>query len=174
MNRFFNSKVAAALSVVAVAALSRFLPHPPNFTAILGAAIFSGAIMKDKYLAALLPVAAMIVSDLFLGLHESLFAVYASVIACSLIGRRFASNRAAVNVFGVSLASAVLFFVVTNLSVWALSGMYPMNFGGLVSSYIMAVPFFGNLVAGTLLSSFALFTGYSLLEKYAARKVALN
>ena len=49
------------------------------------------------------------------------------------------------------LASSVIFFVVTNFGVWALTSMYENNLGGLINSYLFAIPFFHNTLLSTLI-----------------------
>ena len=58
----------------------------------------------------------------------------------------------------------MLFFTVTNLAVWAFSGMYPDTGTGLVACYAAALPFFQNTLAGDLWFSTILFGGMALAE----------
>ena len=59
--------IIAALIVLGVA--SRLLPHPPNFAPITALALFGGALLPGR--AGLwLPLAAMAISDLFIGFHD--------------------------------------------------------------------------------------------------------
>ena len=51
------------------AALARLVPHPPNVTPIAAMALFGGACFANRKMAYLLPLAAMLLSDLVLGLH---------------------------------------------------------------------------------------------------------
>ena len=43
-----NKKIIFGITIVFVLALSRVLPHPPNFTPILGMAFFAGAVFDKK------------------------------------------------------------------------------------------------------------------------------
>ncbi|MEG1762774.1 MAG: DUF6580 family putative transport protein, partial [Bacteroidales bacterium] len=68
-------------------------------------------------------------------------------------------NRVKVStVLGASLASSIVFFLVSNFGVW-ISGLcgYPMSFSGLVLCYEMGLPFFRNEVVGTLVYSGVMF-----------------
>ena len=49
-----------------------------------------------------------------------------------------------------ALLSATIFFVITNFAVWMSGTMYPLTIDGLLLCYTMAIPFFGNTLAGTL------------------------
>ena len=61
------------LAIIILAALTRLIPHPPNFTPIIAICLFSGAYFKNRIFALLVPVGAMFLSDLFLGVHDILF-----------------------------------------------------------------------------------------------------
>ena len=58
---------AFAIGVICIAALTRFLPHPPNFTPMIAIALLGGTMVASGYLAYLVPLLAMLVTDLFLG-----------------------------------------------------------------------------------------------------------
>jgi hypothetical protein len=64
-----------------------------------------------------------------------------------------------------SLLSSVLFFVVTNFAVWLGSGMYTADIKGFVECYVMAIPYFGNTLAGDLFYCTVLFGSYVLLKR---------
>ncbi|SVB25226.1 uncharacterized protein METZ01_LOCUS178080, partial [marine metagenome] len=49
-----------------LAAFSRLIPHPPNFTALGAMALFGGAYVSSRTLAIILPLGALWVSDLIL------------------------------------------------------------------------------------------------------------
>ena len=67
-------------TLIALAALSRLLPHPLNFAPITALALF-GAVYLDKKHAFIVPVAAVLISDYFLGFYPGMVWVYASFIA---------------------------------------------------------------------------------------------
>ena len=54
--------------LIFIAALSRVLPHPPNFSPIEAVALFGGAYFAKRHWALLVPLAAMFLSDIALGL----------------------------------------------------------------------------------------------------------
>ena len=66
------------ISVIAGAAFLRLIPHWPNFTPIAGIALFGGTYLVRKQLAFIIPFAAMLLSDLLLGFHQTMLAVYTS------------------------------------------------------------------------------------------------
>jgi hypothetical protein len=68
-------------------------------------------------------------------------------------------------------ACSLIFFAVTNLGVWAFSGMYPLTFDGLMACYVAALPFLQHTVVGDLLWAVALFGGAWLVKKVAGRNL---
>ena len=139
------------LALVAVAALTRLVPHPPNFVPLGAMALLSGALLGGRGLAYALPLGAMFLGDLVLGLHAHVPAVYGAMGAVVWVGTRLGGRRGLVPVSAASLAGSTLFFLVTNLSVWALDGLYPPTLEGLAVCYVAALPFFANSLAADLL-----------------------
>jgi hypothetical protein len=153
-----------AFSLILMAALSRLLPHTPNVVPITALALFSGVYLQKKY-AVLVPMAAMLVSDWFLGFSWGTPWVYASFIAIGLIGLWLRKHRGIAQTAGASLIGSVLFYAVTNLGVWVSSGMYPHSMAGLAECYVAAIPFFRNTVLGDLAYVGAMFTLFSLAKR---------
>ena len=52
--------------LIVLAALSRVLPHPPNFSPVEAMALFGGAYFARRGLAVLIPLLAMLISDVAL------------------------------------------------------------------------------------------------------------
>lgn len=161
-----NVKKTAIVGMILIAALSRLIPHAPNFTAVGGMALFAGAVLAPTWLALLVPVSALLLSDFVLGLHETMIPVYGAFILNVLLGQLFLKQKSFGRIGVVTLLSSVLFFVITNLGVWQLSGLYTHDAAGLAQCFTLAIPFFDNQVMGDLLSTGALFGLGYLLEKY--------
>jgi hypothetical protein len=147
-----------AVLLIVFAALSRFVPHPDNFTPIAAMALFGGVYFGRRY-ALIIPLAAMVVSDYFIGFHNTIPYVYGSFILAGLIGIWLQKHKSVGWIVGGTLTSSVLFFVVTNFGVWVTGG-YPQSFGGLVECYVAAIPFFRNTVLGDLVYVAVLFGLY--------------
>lgn len=174
-------------AMIAVVALTRLLPHPPNFTPVESMALFAGACLLDRRLALLAPLLAMAVSDLALGMihggyySQYLFSlshlsVYACIVLCSLAGFAMRGRTTAGRVLGWSLAGAVIFFLVTNFAIWLapapLPGANPCA-AGLLPCYVAAIPFFKWTVASALFYSALLFGGRHLvLQRWPALAAA--
>ncbi len=163
-------------ALIFIAALSRVLPHPPNFSPIEAVALFGGAYFAKRHWALLVPLAAMFLSDLLLGManggiYWDYFAsagyllVYVCIALSTLLGLGLRGKVTGSRVLGYSLAGSMLFFVVTNFGAWLGSPAYPQTGAGLVAAYIAGVPFFQWTVLGTLFYAALLFGGFELLRK---------
>lgn len=154
--------------LVIVAALTRALPylvpHIWNFTAIGALAIFSGAQFSDKRMAFIIPLAAMAVSDIFIGNGFSL-AVYTGFVAMVGCGFLIRNKVNTTNVILASFISASVFFLITNFSFLYPVTMYPRNISGILTSYAAGLPFFRNMLIGNLVFSALLFGSFYLLSK---------
>jgi hypothetical protein len=82
--------------------------------------------------------------------------VYAGTLAAVPVGRWIAKRQGKLRVVGGALIASSLFFVVSNLGVWA-AGWYPMTLAGLVACFTNAIPFFGYSIVGDLCFSALLF-----------------
>lgn len=154
--------------VVLAAAATRLIPHPPNVTPIAAMALFGGAHLADRRLAFAIPLAAMFLSDLVIGLHGLLPVVYASFALVVCIGFWLRARTSALRVAGAALAGSVAFFVITNFAVWAWGSLYPKSLAGLVAAYVAAIPFFRNTLIGDAAYAALLFGGFALLQRLAA------
>src|SRR2546425_2495821 len=65
-----NMRFYVLISITFAAAATRLIPHPPNVTPIAAMALFGGAYFASKRAAFAVPLAAMLLSDLVLGLVE--------------------------------------------------------------------------------------------------------
>ena len=158
--------------LIVLAALSRLLPHLPNFTPIAGMALFGAAVLPSKRLALLIPLAALLLSDLFLGFYgwAGMASVYGATLLVGLLGHVLLRKRSdsVGRIAGAALSGSVLFFVITNAVCWWTG--YPHTMAGLSLCFTLALPFFRNEVLGTILSAAALFGGQALLVRAASGK----
>ena len=156
-----------AVLMILAAAFSRLLPHPVNVAPIAAMAL-AGGVYLDKRFAFAIPIAALLITDWFLGFYPILFFVYVSFIAIGLIGLWLKSHKRPLPVIGATLFSSALFFVVTNVGVWIVGPeMYPRTWGGLVECFVAAIPFFRNTVFGDLVYTGVLFGIFELITYFA-------
>ena len=59
-----KTRTAVLVSAVLLAAVTRLIPHPPNFAPITAMALFGAATLSDRRLALLTPLLGLFVSDL--------------------------------------------------------------------------------------------------------------
>jgi hypothetical protein len=171
-----KKRSALLLAIVVAAALARLVPHPPNVTPIAAMALLGGACFRNRKLAYLLPLLAMLLSDLVLGCTRyrmlSLIGiqpvVYACILATTALGQLIQDRRSVLQVGAASLSGSILFFVVTNYAVWAMGHGYPSSESSLGACYIAAIPFFQNTLLGDLAYATILFGGLALLENRLA------
>lgn len=158
--------------MIVLAALSRLIPHPDNVTPVGAMALFGGAYFSRKYLAFIVPLLAMWLSDLVL--NNTLYAhyydgfvwmgniwVYTAILLIGLIGMTLLKKVKVKNVVIASVAGSVLFFLLTNFGTWAGPySMFPKTPGGLLSTYVAGLPFFRAGLLGDLVYCGVLFGGF--------------
>ena len=166
----------ALAGLIFLAALSRLLPHPNNVSPIEAVALFGGAFFARRGWAVAVPLVAMFVSDLLLGLINGgiyldyfLSAGFALVYLCialsTVLGFQLQGRANVSRVAGYSVIGSVLFFVVTNFGAWLGSPMYPQSAAGLTAAYVAGLPFFQNTLLGTLFYSALLFGSFAWMRE---------
>ena len=151
-------------------AFIRLLPHAPNFTPIIAISIYAGIKFNNKYLALLIPILSMVISDLFIGFHSSMLAVYLCIVMNVFIGIFFIKRFTLLNYMYLSFLGACIFYIVTNFSVWMLSNMYPLTMEGLIMCYLLALPFFQNTLISSLFFGCLIFYTTITFDKYFEKK----
>jgi hypothetical protein len=151
-----------ALLIILFGFLSRTVVHTPNFTPVLSLALFGGAYLKGRQ-AIWVPLVLMMVSDAFIGFHDTMAYTWGSVLLISLIGLYLRDHKNWANVISASLLSSVLFFVITNFG--AFLSLYPHTWAGLQQCYILAIPFYRSSLVSTMAYSLVLFAAYEFLLK---------
>ena len=137
-----------SIGIFIALAISRFVPHPPNFTSLIALSFYVPALLGIKYLPVL--VLSFIFTDFIIGFHEITFFTWGSVIFIGLASKFFSKNLLN-RIFG-SLLGACVFFIITNFGVWTL-GSYGYTFEGILLCYTMAIPFFTYSLISTFIFS---------------------
>ncbi len=159
-----SSKFWTITLMVVAAAFVRLIPHPPNFAPIAAIALFGGAYYSKKSFAYAIPLAAMFITDLVLGFHNTMWAVYLSFILIVALGMIMLKKKNVKNIVLASIVSSVLFFILTNSALWLTGTMYPMTSAGLGACFTAAIPFFQNTLIGDLVFTGAMFGVYELAK----------
>ncbi|MEZ0469409.1 DUF6580 family putative transport protein [Luteimonas salinilitoris] len=170
-------------AMILLAALSRLLPLPPNFAPLEAVALFGGAYFAKRWLALVVPLLAMLISDFVLGLvlgstyfeyytsaayAPSLLTNYACIAVTTVLGFGLRGRVNGTRVLGYSLIGSVLFFMLSNFAAWLtafdVAGLSTCR-EGLLPCYVAALPFFKWTLLGTLFYSALLFGGFALLRR---------
>jgi hypothetical protein len=165
-----NKQLLFAAGLIFLAAFTRLIPHPYNLTAIGALALFSGAQVTDKRMAFFLPFAALFLSDLVIGLHETMLPVYMCFAITVWLGSKLGANSGIIKTGLFSISGSIIFFLITNLPIWY-GGFYPMTPAGTMMSYTAALPFFSNQMIGDLVYSGLLFGVFNSIKNSYLRPV---
>ncbi len=154
-----------------------------HLTPLAAISLFTGAVIKDKSYAYMLPLGALLISDIFLEVTSgtgfygmSQLFVYIGMMSVAFLGTKMRSFKP-LSIAGFSIAGSTLFWIISNLGVF-LGGYYGFSFTGFIQTYVMAIPFLGNEMSNTLfINAFAsdLFMSFVLFGTYAfVRKSQLS
>ena len=137
-----------SLGIFVILATSRFIPHPPNFTSLIALSFYIPLFLGKIFIPAL--ILSFLITDYFIGFHNLTLFTWGSVLIIGLISNFF--NKNIYYRIGGILTSCVIFFVITNLGVW-LFGNYEYTLNGLITCFVLAIPFFGYTIASSILYS---------------------
>lgn len=153
------------LSIIFVAALLRFVPHPDNMTPIGALALFSGAYLQRQVLW-LVPIGALLLGDAATGFYSPLVMafVYVGFLSSTAVGRVFLHERDSwARIAAATVAGACVFWTLSNLGNWL--AFYPNTLEGLLSCYFQGLPYLMRSVAGDAAYVALLFCGFKLLRQ---------
>jgi len=141
--------------LIAIGVAGRWGQPQWSVTPTAAAAIFAGFYFSRVWIAMLVPISILAVSDLLLPPHDSfavMISTYSMMTLPVLFGRLQRGEQPrwlATMRWGLfALLPATLFYLVTNFAVWAFQSDYEKTLGGLVKCYVAAIPFFRWMVAG--------------------------
>lgn len=147
-------------AVVGLILLSRWIPHPANFTALIAMAIFSGSFWANRSLRFVAPLLAMFISDMVFGFYPGVEINYLAIAMCVLLAPSL--DASLMKILSRSAVASVVFFAVSNLGVWVFAGLYPQTVEGLKSCFVMAIPFYPATLTSALFYSTLCFAVYRL------------
>ena len=137
-----------SIGVLVALSASRFIPHPPNFTSLIALSFYVPALLGKKYIS--IPIIAFALTDIFIGFHNIIIFTWGSILLISFLSFYF-KNTIIFRISG-AMIGAIIFFILSNLGVW-LMGSYGYTFEGLLTCYILAIPFFSYTVLSTFIFS---------------------
>tara|TARA_B100000427_G_C15411579_1_gene552260 strand:- start:437 stop:940 length:504 start_codon:yes stop_codon:yes gene_type:complete len=159
-----NKNNLLIIGFIMLGILTRVIPHPPNFTAIGAIALFGGAFIKEKRLALIIPTIIMLISDLIMG-YELILSVYISFIIMVSLGWLLRLKQTIWKIINISVLGSLLFFLITNFSVFLTSSMYPKSIIGLIECYTLAIPFFINTLLANVIYSIIMFYSFKIIKE---------
>lgn len=181
-----NLQTGVLSIIILLAAFTRIMPHPPNFSPIAAIGLFGAAHFAKKWQAFFIPLIGIWVSDLVINnyvysssssnivwFYSGFYWQYISYILIIFAGL-FIFNRgiSLTKTVGGMISSSGIFFLVSNFGVWAGGTMYPKNFGGLITCYAAGIPFIHNTIISDVLFTTVLFGTYYLLQvEYSSLKI---
>jgi hypothetical protein len=168
-----------AYVVLALAVLSRILPHALhatawNFTAVGGGLLFFGSRMgaggfsRTSALKLASALAVLVATDFYLTVFTYQYPFHAGAYAVTwiwygavcLLGMGILQKPSVLRVGVGALAASTSFFLLSNFMVWAggaVGAMYPRTLAGLAACYTAGLPFYRNDLASTAITAGALF-----------------
>ncbi|MFK7983750.1 MAG: DUF6580 family putative transport protein [Saprospiraceae bacterium] len=172
-----NLRFGIISGVVLLAALSRLaMTELPNVSPLGAMALFGGAYFSKRYLAVLIPLLALWISDV--ALNNTIYAayyegfswfgvpvVYLSIIVIALMGTKLLKQIKVKNLFIASLLTSLVFFLITNLGSWWAIPAYSKDLVGIIAAYTAGLPFFLSTILSNLFFTAVLFGGYELIKQ---------
>jgi hypothetical protein len=164
------------LSLIALGAIYRLIPHPVNAVPMGALSLYAGASLSRRW-AWIIPVAAMALSDLALlpldaaygrpFLDPARLLIYATFALTTLLGPLARRPKVGPWLLPLlSLSASALFFLTSNFGAWLMLEMnYPRTLAGLLTCYAAGLPFIGRTILADLAGTAVLFGLGSLLER---------
>lgn len=162
------------LALLVLTLSSRLLPHLANITSVGALFVFAGVFVKPRSLSFVLPMVTLMISDLVLGLHGTLFYVYGGFLFMGFLSFAMSSHISQSSSFKrhitlafTSVTGTLGFFMISNFGVWHMESLYSKDLNGLINCYIMGLPFLYRQLFADLffVQTFALI--FSFYKSYA-------
>ena len=170
----FQPRVLLILSLIMAGAATRLVPHWWGATAIGAICLFGGAYFRRPWLAFVVPLAAIALSDIPLtlfvygpqgyGVNYFKYVCFAATVPLGMLLRdRVTVGRTA----GAAILAAAAFFLLSNFQVWltASEASYPKTAAGLLACYVAGLPFALNMAVGNLVYCGVLFGAMEFAQR---------
>jgi len=162
--------ILLAVGLIILGVISRLSAHAWNFTIIGGLSVFCGAFFSRKWIPVVIVFTSLMISDLVIGFHSQMPAVYLGFAMMILIGALLKQKPSRLSLTAGAALGSFLFFVVSNFFVWFEGSMYPQALSGLIECYTMAIPFYRNQLVADLISTFVLFETAKAMKGFLAAR----
>jgi len=143
------SKFFWALALILFGIAGRLLPHMPNATPITAIILAAGRHLGRTW-SLVIPLIAMLASDAVIGFYNwrIMIGVYGSFALIGFISWFGRKNKGATPIVVMILVAPLIFFLITNFSVWLFSPWYEKSIAGLLYCYTLGIPFLRNMLIG--------------------------
>lgn len=176
-NRQSRNEVAVAFLLITVGVVMRMVSNAHefwNFAPVTATALFAGYYFRRPWVAALVPLAVILISNGLLDQpygHAGLAVVTCAALVLPVVLRGVVRRRPRPLTIGAcAVLSSVAFFLVTNFAVWAFGFARPG--AGLLGCYLDGVPFFRYTLVGDLTWTAIFFGGFAAANRLALRSPA--
>lgn len=160
--------IVFTLILIAMATAAKFFFGPDldwsGFSPVIAIALFAGFMIKKRDLSFLLPLLALLVSDVviqflytqnlfpYAGFYNGQWINYLILMSAVLIGWGLKGRKTGSLLAGV-IAAPTIFFLLSNFAVWMGAQVtYPKSFEGLMACYAAGLPFYKNALMATIIS----------------------
>ncbi len=170
-------KISFVVCLVAIAVGWRIINHnfnfAPNLELVTAASVLAAVILGWRW-AIVVPIVAMVISDLIIGNTSIFMFTWASFaligIGATVLAKLNKKPKSQIlSSVGFAIISSFVFFIVTNFGVWA-QGWYPATLAGLTDCFIMAVPFYRTMLIGNLIIVPIVISAWQLVKNYQTVK----
>jgi len=158
-------------AMIVFLALSRCLPHPPNFTPLVAMSLLGGAFLRDWRFALIIPLLAMLLSDLYLGFHSSMLFVYTAMASIVIFSRYALQHVSLFRLMSASTLSAVWFFLLTNFGALLGHETYAQSMAWLIQAYAAGIPFFRNTLLSSIVFTLIAYFALSAVTRWQHKRV---
>ncbi|MBL7739297.1 MAG: hypothetical protein JNK14_08750, partial [Chitinophagaceae bacterium] len=179
----FNGKLALfTVILVVITTACKFFFGPElawsGFSPVIAIALFSGFIIKQKDMSFLLPLLALLISDVAIqvlytmgefpypGFYGGQWKNYLILMVSTLIGW-ILKGRSYTSLAVGAVAAPTVFFLLSNFGVWMGTAevVYAKTFSGLMTCYTAGLPFYKNALIATLVFLPVILLSYNALTR---------
>ncbi len=168
--------VFVLVAMISRFALPPFMGHPENFSPIDATAMFSGAYLGRKWIAFLLPLLSVWISDLAVNyqyfhkivlFYPGFYWQYGFYLLVVVFSSYFLGKNKGLRVPLMAILVSMAFFVISNFGVWVNYPTYPHTIQGLMLCYTAGIPFYRSTLLSDVLYSLALFGAFEFVKSFS-------
>ena len=151
-----NKKIIPTILIVLLGTFLRIFLNEkvaiPNFEAVTSLSLLSGSFLGGIF-GAISSLLMVFFSDLYFGNTQIYLFTWSAFILIGVSGSLIKNNSKhyILKITGLGVSSVLFFYLWTNFGWWLISGMYEMNFLGLIKCYIAGLSFLRNQMTSVLI-----------------------